>query len=234
MGIDTLFIILMATLFGCGGPPKPADIRASVVKLASKKGACSGTQIITKKGNKYILTAAHCLPIANEGFIPVLTEDAGQYVSKVVAEDEESDLLLLDPAPSKIPAIKIADDVSRFETLTSYTHGRAYAAYSTEGVYVGEDLIPFVEHMIESDADKASCKKKKNRIIQMDFFGLFTIEACAVVTVESVTTVRATPGSSGGLVANAKGELAGVVSTGDEMFTNLVTLKDIQRFLKDR
>ncbi len=230
MGISTLFIIMMAVLFGCNGPPKAGDIRSSVVKLSSSKGSCSGTQIITSRGHKFILTAAHCLPIAEAGFIPVFTEDAGQYVSKIVAEDDESDLLLLEAAPSKIPAIPIAEDVSRFETLTSFTHGRSYATYSTEGIYVGEDIVYFFS---DNPTKLDTCTKKKNHIVKVDL-GFIELEACMVGTVESVTTVRATPGSSGGLVANSRGELVGVVSTGDDMFTNLVTLKDIHRFLKGR
>jgi hypothetical protein len=229
MGISTFLIILLGSLFGCA--KAPSDIRASVVKLASQHGACSGTQIKTHKGNKYILTAAHCLPIAVDGMFPVFTEDGGQYVSKIVEEDMESDLLLLEPAPSKVPALPIADDISRFETLTSFTHGRAYATYSTEGTFVGETMVHFLDHAIDTQEDRDSCKKKKNRIEEVSFFGMFTVEVCVVATVESVTTVRATPGSSGGIIANSRGELAGVVSTGDEMFTNLVTLKDIHRFL---
>lgn len=227
-----LFAASMLT-FSCARSPSDSQIRSSVVKLSSKMGSCSGTQIEAPSGHKYILTAAHCLPLAEDGMIHVSTEDAGSYFSKVIEEDKSSDLLLLEPAPG-IPAIKIAKDIGRFEELRSFTHGHGYPTYKTKGTYIGEDIAQFVIGEIMSDADKAKCSMPKNKIESMDFFGIAQIEICTVKVVESITNVPATPGSSGGLVANSSGELAGVVSAGNETFTYLVTLKDINRFLSSR
>lgn len=201
--------------------------QASVVKLDSKVGSCSGEQIETPSGKKYILTADHCAPIAVDGRIRVTTEDAGVYYSKIVLEDETSDLMLIEAAPG-IPAVKIAGDMHRHEHLTSYTHGHGYPTYSTEGIYIGEDIIQFLDEVGTDNPDL--CNKPKNKKAEVDFFGIHAT-LCAVEIVESVTTVPAVPGSSGGMVVNDNGELVGIVSTGDDHFTNLVTLKDIHHFI---
>lgn len=231
-----LVAVLLLPMLACkpSAPKRLTDdqIRSSVVKIYGG-GSCSGTQIEAPSGKKYILTAAHCLPIAVDGVMHIQTEDSGSYFSKVIEEDMTSDLLLLEPAPG-VPAIKIAKDIGRHEHLKSYTHGHGYPTYQTEGHYVGEDVVQYIEGYIESAEDRAKCSKPKHKIETMDVFGMFTLEVCTVKLVESVTTVKAVPGSSGGLVLNDSDELAGVVSTGNADFTNLVTVKDIQRFLEKR
>jgi hypothetical protein len=232
LSILSLFVLAV----GCNKSPHiPTDseMRASVVKLDSPRGSCSGTQVEAPSGKKYILTAAHCLPLAQDGIMHVVTEDAGSYFSKVLEEDMTSDLLLLEPAPG-VPAVKIAKDLSRNEHLKSYTHGAGYPTYSTEGSYVGEDIAQFVSGQIDSDADRAKCSAAKNKIEKMSFFGIDMGEVCTVKVPESVVTVKLVPGSSGGMVANDRGELMGVCSCGNQDFTMLVTLKDIQKFLSQR
>lgn len=233
------FIALLSALFLLSCKPistkTDKEIRASVVKLYDpKKGSCSGTQVEAPSGKKYILTAAHCIDLANDGVMAVETEDSGSYFSKVIEEDGDSDLLLLEGVPDGIPAVKIANDIHRFTELTSFTHGHGYPTYSTEGAFVGEDTIQFIQYQIDGEKDKARCNKKKNKLDQINFFGIIQIDVCTVSVVESVTTVPAVPGSSGGLVTNSDGELVGVVSTGGMGFTNLVTLKDIHHFLEKR
>jgi S1-C subfamily serine protease len=227
-----LLSILSLFVLAVGCNPSDSKIRSSVVKLSSKKGSCSGTQIEAPSGKKYILTAAHCLPIAVDNIMPVQTEDGGSYFSRVIQEDPASDLLLLEAAPG-VPTIKIAKELNRFESLNAFTHGHAYPTYKTSGVYIGEDIAQAMDSVIESDADRARCVGKR-KIESIDFFGLAQIEVCILSMVESVSTVKVSPGSSGGLVANERGEMIGVVSMGSADYSFLVTLKDIQNFLSPR
>lgn len=231
------FLVAAIALTGCHRKAphvlSDSEIRSSVVKLDSGRGSCSGSQIEAPSGNKYILTAAHCIVLAQDGIIHVVTEDAGSYFSRVVEEDDKADLLLLEPAPG-VPAIKIAKDLSRHQHLKSFTHGNGYPTYSTEGQYIGEDIAQFLVGEINTDADRANCAKPKNKIEKIDFFGIAEIEVCTVKVVESVTTVKLVPGSSGGLIVNDDGEMAGVCSAGNQDFNYLVTLKDIHRFLEKR
>lgn len=224
----TAAVLFVFALTGCEHGPSDRVIRSSVVKLASAKGSCSGTQIEAPSGKKYILSAAHCNALAYDGIIAVHTEDAGIYMSRVLEEDESSDLLLLEAAPG-VPAIKIAKDISRFSSLRSFTHGNGYPTYKTSGSYIGEDVVQFEDYGVSME----KCTKKKNKIEKVNIWGI-ELSFCTVKVVGSITNVPAVPGSSGGLVVNNAGELAGVVSAGNESFTFLVTLKDINRFLEKR
>lgn len=231
--LNKLAFGILSLLFMTSCAPSESWLISSTVKLISKEFICSGTKIETPSGKRYILSAAHCLPLAENGVIKVQTEDGGTYLSKVIAEDEHSDLLLLESVPS-IPAVKIAKEVGRFEELRSFTHGAGYPTYKTSGQYVGEKLISFILFEIKSEQDKKRCNLPKNKIEEIDVFGLFTAQVCLVNAVGTVTTVPAVPGSSGGLIVNAKGELVGVVSAGNNDFTYIVKLSDIHRFLENR
>lgn len=231
--LNKIVVLCLSVLALSACNPSDSKIRSSVVKLSSKKGSCSGTQIEAPSGNKYILTAAHYLPIANDGVMPVQTEDGGSYFSRVIQEDPASDLLLLEAAPG-VPAIKIAKELSRFETLNAFTHGHAYPTYKTSGVFIGEDIAQAMDSVIDSDEARAKCSGPKRKIQSIDFFGIAQIEVCILSLVESVSTVKVSPGSSGGLVANERGEMIGVVSMGSDDYSFLVTLKDIQNFLSKR
>src|SRR5271165_6094213 len=74
-------------------------IRSKVIQLEGNNHACSGTQIKAPSGKDYILTAGHCLALSENGII-YAKDDLHQLIPRrVIQEDVNSDLLLIEGLP---------------------------------------------------------------------------------------------------------------------------------------
>lgn len=203
-------------------------LRSRVVKLSSEKGSCSGEQIRSPSGVDYILTAAHCAGLSTDGnSIKATTEDGKELMRRIIAEDDKSDLLLLEGLPN-LEGLRIADSSYPREHVRTFTHGHGMPTYKTEGVLIGEQPILVPLKVIVSSDDELACSKPKNKII--DMFGVMKL--CMLDVSEMATTALIVPGSSGGLVVDDSGDLAGVVSAGGGGFGFLVPLRHVKDFLK--
>lgn len=204
--------------------PSDQYLRNRVVKLTSSRGACSGEQVRAPSGVDYVLTAAHCLVLAEEGQIAVHTEDGKTLQRKIIAEDPNSDLLLLEGVPN-LKGLDIAPYTLRFDHYRAFTHGKSLDTYKTEGAFIqrSQVTIPlFIENMFET----RRCDMPKYKEIQ-DIEGVI----CVIDVIESTTSVSIVPGSSGGPAVDDSGRLVGVASATDGMFGYFVTLPDIKQFL---
>jgi hypothetical protein len=220
------FIVISALMFW---PKSESSIRASGVKLVSGRGGCSGEQIRAPSGTNYILTAAHCKVLEADGSIQVVTENGRSLLRKVIAEDPESDLLLIEGVPG-IPALDIAQWAFEHDHIRTFTHGKLHDLYKTEGELLETKEIQ-VLISVSLDGDTKDCDMPKNKKFNADLFGI-PVTACLLDVSEIATNAQIYPGSSGGMVVNDSGELVGVVSAGDGNFGFLVTLYDIQRFTR--
>ena len=222
-----VFLVLMAAMpFRCGRP-SDREIRSKVVKLSSARGSCSGQQVMAASGIDYILTAGHCRALEVAGSILVTTEDGRSLYRRIVAEDELSDLLLLEGIPN-INGLAVAHTNFPQQEVRTFTHGRGFDTYKTSGVLIQDYVI---SALISLNAEDCPKMPKYKVVSANTFFG--TITACLLSVNETVTTAMIVPGSSGGAVVNAAGELVGVVSAGDGQFGYLVTLFDIKKFLSN-
>lgn len=230
-----LFFILGALAPALSDAKKSEEwIRNRSVMLFGAIGQCSGEQVRAPSGVDYILTAGHCADIAEDGNMWVKTEN-GQILSRrVIAEDPTADLLLVEGLPG-MEGLPIADTISRFEHVRTFTHGKGLMTYKTDGWLVQSKEIKIPLWQGDTD-DKQQmpdrCFMPKMGIISMEtFFGPTTI--CYLDVFEIVTTAKIVPGSSGGMVVDDDGKLAGVASATDEYgFGYLVRLTDIQRFIR--
>jgi S1-C subfamily serine protease len=208
--------------------------RSKSMLLRSGRGSCSGEQVKAPSGKNYILTAAHCRALENNGVITVTTEAGVTFDSKIVAEDDNSDLLLLEGA-SDMEGLPIAKSVKNKEEVRTFTHGHGMQTYKTSGVIIQNKQISVPIKFIESEKDIQECKSKnRNKVEIATVFPGLDMEVCAMVTIDSVMTAMIVPGSSGGMVVNNHGELVGVVSAGDGTFGYAVRLLDIQNFMSDK
>lgn len=77
-----------------------------------------------------------------------------------------------------------------------------------------------------TEQEKRECSLPKNEIVE-SIFGTF----CAVRGLETATTAEIVPGSSGGAIVNASGDIIGIASMTDGHFGYIVRLLDIQIFI---
>lgn len=207
--------------------------RSKAVKLTNGHMMCSGEQVEGPSGMTYILTAAHCREIADEtGSMQVIDANGRTLQRKIIAEDPNADLLLLEGLPN-MTGLKIAKKSPMPQHVRTFTHGHDFDTYKTEGQTImkrsewfplcdpGEPMLP---------NDKCKCNQPKNKIAEVqDMFGRARV--CLVYTVEEAMTAQVVPGSSGGMVVDDNNELTGVVSATDDMFGYMTDSIEINKFM---
>lgn len=199
------------------------------ILIKTTKGSCSGEQIEAPSGQNYILTAAHCKELSEDGIsFSVITENGDHLQRKIIAEDSVSDLLLLEGIPS-MEGLQIAQSVHRKDHVHTFTHGHGYPTYKTEGDLVGLQVIT-IGIGIEGRAG-LDCSAPKYKVIPEFYMGS-AVNVCVLYVDEYITTAKVVPGSSGGMVLNADNELVAVVSATDGDFGCLVPLPQIKDFIK--
>ncbi len=224
----TVAVVLGITALCCR--TSESEIKSRIVKLESDRGSCSGEQIKAPSGDNYIITAAHCRSLETNGSITVVKEDGLKLQRKIIAEDPNSDLLLLEGLPN-VEGLDIAKTQYRDQHVRTFTHGRGLPTYKTEGELITVVKIDVPLYQIVNEAGERRCSDPKNSIVDLGGFLGFEYKFCMLNVYETVTIAFIAPGSSGGAVVNSSGEIVGVVSADGDGYGYLVTLSDIHNFL---
>lgn len=227
----TIMFLIVAGMMGGNSGPKTEDwIRKRVVQLDSVTGNCSAIQVHADNNKDYLLTAAHCKPLELGGKIMGIFDGKAPKFYKIIKEDDESDLLLLE-GEKDLRGVDIAEHESNREAVFTLTHGKHLKTYRTDGIIVDEIKVNIPVYKILTANDKSECiDKMKYGIEKDDSDGSMW---CMLRVPETVSTAFIVPGSSGGAVLNSDGELVGIVSAMSEGFAFFVTLQDIRRFVND-
>lgn len=231
--VKVLILALTATICGTYREVIKSDqyIRNRIVKLISEKGQCSGEQVRAPSGKDYILSAGHCKAVLSGDSFTVISEQGVSIQRKLIAEDPNSDLLLIEGLPN-LRGLDLADYTSRFEHGRSFTHGKGLDTYSTSGIYIQKKQIEVPVSQIETLEDELDCTKmNKNKVLEVDAFYYIIIKYCVMSVFEDVTSISIVPGSSGGAIVNDYGNLIGVASASDGFFGYMVPLESIRPFL---
>lgn len=234
-------LLFLALLTGicCILPSKPTELalRSKVVKLILPHvGMCSGEQVKAPSGVSYILSAGHCAKLAGpDGQLTIQDEYGHEMKRRVIQEDPNSDLLLLEGLPG-VEGIDIAKSWHHGEHVRTFTHGNNLPTYKTEGELVSEEQIQVaLEEVFSPDKLTSACDMPKEKQIDVpfSFFKDVIIHACILDVREIVSTARIVPGSSGGMVVNDDGQLVGVVSAGNAEWNLFVRPSDIVKFINN-
>jgi len=226
-----IFIVACAGLYMSLGPSRSESyIRARSVRLIGEHNMCSGEQIKAPSGENYILSAAHCTVTAKNGEILIQTEDGRKLRRRIIAEDANSDLLLLEGVPG-LEGLPIARWIGPTAHIRTFTHGSNMDTYETSGVIIETKHIEIAIEEIVDQAGEDACKAMpKNKVVDdQTFFG--PIKICVLSVEETATTASIVPGSSGGMAVDRDGSVVGVASCTDGFFGYLVPLEDIRVFL---
>lgn len=209
------------------GPSDEQWLRARSVKLVSKDGSCSGQQVHADSGVDYILSAGHCHMLADKnGNIKVLTESGKELLRRVIAEDPQSDLLLIEGLPG-LEGIPLAKHSAPNQHIRTFTHGAGLATYKTEGAIIQDMNIKILISPIFRPSDAEECAAvPKQALVDLGF-----IQACALDITETVASAQIIPGSSGGMAVDDSGALVGVASATDGKMGYFVRLSDIRAFV---
>lgn len=222
-----LFGLILFVTYTTFPSSEEMKLRMKVVKLSSSNGMCSGEQVEAPSGATYILSAAHCRGLEDKNSMITVTNEAGDALQRrVIAEDPNSDLLLIEGLPG-VAGLKVAKERVFNEHVRTFTHGSNLATHKSEGFLVQDTQISVPFSVITSDADSITClSQPKNKV-----YTNILSKMCFVEVEETVTTAFLTPGSSGGMVVNDSGELVGVASATRPPFGLSVRLQDIRKFL---
>jgi S1-C subfamily serine protease len=212
------------------GTKSESWLRSRVVKLSSAKGMCSGEQVRATSGVDYILTAGHCRAMEVDGKITVTDAEGNKIQRKIVAEDPNSDLLLLEGLPN-MKGLDIANSDQLTEHVRTFTHGANMATHKTEGEIIQAKQVDIPLKLLQNEEEIKECESMpKYSVLEIQsFFGPLTV--CAMEVFETASSATIVPGSSGGMLVNDDGQLVGIASCTDGQFGYFVTLHDIQKFL---
>jgi S1-C subfamily serine protease len=191
---------------------------------------CSGEQIRAPSGVDYILSAGHCKVLEENHQVTVTDADGNSIKRDVIAEDPNSDLLLIEGLPN-LKGLDIASSDEISQHVRTFTHGGNTPTHKTDGEMMETKQVQIFMGIINDTKEEAECmsQPKFQSAHVQTFFG--DIQVCLLQVDETAATASIVPGSSGGMLVDDAGDLVGVASCTDGQFGYFVTLHDINKFL---
>lgn len=190
----------------------------------------SGVNIMTPKGNKYILTNAHVCEVGGKEGIVYVQSDYEERVipRKVIEKSGFTDLCLVEGLPNA-DYIKVGKEPLPGDYMWVVGHPRLYPTTMSQGENIGPMFMIVMDHIIESKEDK--CNLPKNQIVWVDYF-IWRVPVCTIAIVANQTNVTVQGGNSGSPIVDFYGNLVGLVFAGDEKgWAAIITVADINKFI---
>lgn len=112
------------------------SVKDSIFKLSGNQAGCTAFQVKGPSSNTYILTAKHCKDILNEGLSGTITlQNQATIQRKMIAEDQFSDLLLLEAAPG-IVGLEVAKYTFPGEKIKLLGYGYMYPLWEVSATII--------------------------------------------------------------------------------------------------
>lgn len=206
-------------------------VRDRVFLLHGPKGKCSAVQVFAPSGQAYMLSAAHCADIMDEGRILAENEQGKDRWTVMISVDYVHDIMLLSSVSSK--ALRVAKKEEKHQKIYTMTHGDGAPTYRTDGEILKREDRQFNLGPITTPDTLLNCLARNAEMVSV--IGLDTM--LCVQTVDSViTTAKLLPGGSGGALLNLNHELIGIASSIDRRtdFSGMVPLKWINHILRNK
>lgn len=202
--------------------------RDRAVQIRGNQASCSAVQIKAPSGKNYLLTASHCKPLATNGRILAISEHNAISMPKIIAEDPESDLLLLEGIKG-VQGLELGKYSHRNDHVRTYTHGHGLKTYKTEGELIEKRLLDIPMYPYPQGG---LCSLPKEKVLSLRT-PWASEEVCVMSVREMYMTAPIAPGSSGGMVVNDDGDLIGIVSAMETgtIYGLIVDIEEIRNFL---
>lgn len=215
-----------------------------LLEFGSKKegvgGRGTGFSVQAPSGKSYIVTNGHvCDGALDHKLDMYVTVDGFKIKRNMIKVSDETDLCIVEGLPA-VKGLKVGSSFKIGDWINTVGFPGGGPQTMSGGEINDIEDSWFIRFVIRSEEDVKRCNLPKNAIKFEDgesvlpFLPPERVRVCVVGVMDSTrTTAFAKPGSSGSPAVNDKGEVIGVVfATDQNNWANLVSLKDLQNFLK--
>jgi serine protease Do len=180
-------------------------LESSIVAVTNTESNSGGTGWVTSapSGRSVIVTNEHVCQVAQGEYVRIEDDAGNEKLKGILKHNFARDLCVVEGIDA--PALTLAESApSRFETLAVMGHPYLKPTTPSKGQFLKTRLSA-----VGFSRRPDGCPPPS--VLEQSIFG----DACVMNMELSLTTIAIYPGNSGSPVVNDKGEVVGVINSGD-------------------